>query len=162
MRVGAAGFNAIIVVRAALLGRHTRRANGRVNMNSADTRQIKHAVHNGILHAKVVGTATVDDMAAYAESNIDDWSAAIKVLWDVTGLRFYAINLKEIKRIVDAFSNVTRSRSGCHTAILFSKKEESLGNIVHEFSKHSPVTKKIFTVRVEAEQWLQSITPKNR
>ena len=130
---------------------------GDKHMNLEES-SISHKIEDGILHVSIEGTVKLSDIAAYAKYHIDVWARSPRIIWDLRRMQFFDVSSEKLRALVDRLAEVGRLRASWRTALVFSKNEHLLGQLVVDLSeaRGGPVDVQLFTSMDEARSWLQS------
>ncbi len=120
--------------------------------------KISHAIEDGILCLTVEGWVSIEDIADYAEINIDLWANSPRLLYDLRQMRFYDITNESLNTIFDVFFGVGSVRIGGRTAILLRGQEQLLGDVLVKKlqARKVPIDIQVFDSKDEALVWLQT------
>ena len=118
--------------------------------------KISHAIEDGILCLTIEGWVSIEDIAAYAEINVDLWAKSPRLLYDLRQMRFYDITNEGLNSVFDVFFGVGSVRIGWRTAILLRGQEFSLGDVLVRKleAREVPINIKAFDSKDEARVWL--------
>lgn len=120
--------------------------------------KISHAIEDGILCLTVEGWVSIEDIADYAEINIDLWANSPRLLYDLRQMRFYDITNEGLNTVFDVFFGVGSVRIGGRTAILLRGQEQLLGDVLVKKlqARKVPIDIQVFDSKDEALVWLQT------
>ena len=120
--------------------------------------KISHTVEDGILRLTIEGWVSIEDIADYAEINIDLWAKSPRLLYDLQQMRFYDITNEGLNTVFDVFFGIGSVRIGWRTAILLREQERSLGDVLVKKlqARKVPIDIKVFDSTDEALVWLQA------
>ncbi len=101
---------------------------------------------------------SIEDIADYAEINIDLWANSPRLLYDLRQMRFYDITNEGLNTIFDVFFGVGSVRIGGRTAILLRGQEQLLGDVLVKKlqARKVPIDIQVFDSKDEALVWLQT------
>ena len=101
---------------------------------------------------------SIEDIARYAEINIDLWANSPRLLYDLRQMRFYNITNEGLNTIFDVFFGVGSVRIGWRTAILVRGQEQQLGDVLVKKlrARKVPIDIKAFDSKDEALVWLRA------
>ncbi len=118
--------------------------------------KISHAIEDGVLCITIEGWVSIEDIAAYAEINVDLWAKSPRLLYDLRQMRFYDITNEGLNSVFDVFFGVGSVRIGWRTAILLRGQEFSLGDVLVRKleAREVPINIKAFDSKDEARVWL--------
>lgn len=127
-----------------------------VNRSIPDTAEIRHEVSAGILEVFVSGPVTVELLVGYAESHLDEWANNKCILWNLQKISFVNFSLADYKNMSKRFGHIHVARKSGKAALLLIAGDQSLGDLVSEYSKvnESLVDTRAFSNEAEARNWL--------